>query len=90
MMLKYENLKENTLSELRKIYDFIKIKISDDELKKIIGLHEFKNIPKSETGGGKFNRAAKIGGWKASFNVEEREVMNSIMDKTLKEFGYKI
>lgn len=89
LMVKYENLVKDTFSELKRIYDFLNVEISDNEIRKIISLHEFKNIPQSEKGSGQFNRSAKPGGWKDNFSPKEQELLNSIMEQTLQEFGYE-
>ena len=88
IIVKYEELKQNPLLELRKIYDFIGVKISDDELTKKIETHDFKKIPESQKGQGKFYRAASTGDWKKNFSAEEQNLMNSIMRDTLKNLGY--
>ena len=90
LMIKYEDLKKETLTILKTIYNFIGIQIADDDLQKLIKVHDFKNIPDSEKGKGKFTRSAKSGGWKTNFDKEEQELMNSIMGKTLDKFGYMI
>lgn len=90
ILIKYEELKKNTFNELKRIYDFIGVKISEEELQNLIQLYDFKNIPDSEKGVGKFNRSAKLGGWIENFNKEERNLMNSIMGQTLKKFGYSV
>jgi len=90
LIVKYEELKNNTLQELRKIYEFIGIKISDEELKNKIETHDFKKIPESQKGKGKFYRAASTGSWKDNFSQKEQNLMNSIMGETLKKMGYEI
>ncbi len=90
LMVKYEDLKKNTHSEMRRIYSFLNIKISERELNEIVEKLDFKNIPPSNKGPGKFYRAASVGGWKANFDDKEKEIMNSIMGKTLKEMGYQV
>lgn len=89
-MIKYEDLKKNTFDELKKIYKFINIKTNDDVLKKLVQKHDFKNIPDSEKGAGKFNRLAKPGGWRANFDEEEQKLMISIIGNTLEKYGYSI
>ena len=87
-MIKYEDLLNNTLDELKKIYDFIGIKISDKELEKITDKYSFKNIPQSKKGSGKVTRSASPGKWKENFSQEEQKIMNDVMGETLKEVGY--
>ena len=79
-----------TFFKLKEIYDFINVKISDRDLKNIIDLHDFKNIPKSARGIGKFNRSAKIEGWKTNFSEKEKKTMNRLMGDTLEKLGYVV
>jgi len=90
ILVKYEKLKEDTFKELKRIYKFLKINITDEDLEKIIKLHDFKNIPSSGKGAGKFNRKATPGGWKVSFSKDEQDLLNSIMEPLLKQFGYQV
>jgi len=89
-LVKYENLRTQTFDELKIIYKFLRIPISDDALKRIIQTHDFNNIPKRRKGAGKFNRKAKPGGWKEVFSDEEKNIMNSIMGPLLSQFGYDV
>jgi len=87
--LKYEDLKNNLFPELKKIYEFLEIPITDDKLLERIRTFDFKSIPSNKTGKGKFYRSAKINGWKDSFNIQEQKLINSLMGKTLLKFGYE-
>jgi len=88
--LKYEDLKKNTFVELKKIYNFIDIEIKDEELKQIIEIYDFKKIPNSQKGTGKFYRAASTGGWKNHFDKKEQELLNSGLIDILKKMGYSV
>jgi len=88
IMVKYEDLLNNTFENTKKIYDFLEIKIDDEELKKIIDKFAFSKIPSNEKGDGKFRRFAKSNIWKENFNDEEKLVLEKIMGKTLHEMGY--
>jgi len=87
-LVKYEDLLSNTNDELKKIYEFIEIDISDEELQKIVDKFCFKNIPPKEKGKGKFIRSATSGKWKENFTTEEIKIMTEIMQKMLKKLGY--
>ena len=89
-MVRYENLLNNTVEELQKIYNFLGMKKQNVELKKIVERFSFENIPKDQKGKGKFTRSAKSGGWKTNFDKDEQDLMISIMGKTLEEFGYSV
>jgi len=87
--IQYEKLKKDTINELQKIYRFIEIKISPEELRKIVDKYNFKNIPADKKGIGKITRKASPGNWKESFSKEEQDLMMNIIGKQLKNLGYK-
>ena len=90
LLVKYEDLRKDTFPELKKIYDFIGIKITDEELKRKIDELAYENVADSNKGEGKKIRTAKPGGYMDNFNEKEIELMNSIMSDTLKMMGYQI
>ena len=89
-MVKYEDLRKNTLTEMKKIYQFLGNNATDEELKKLKEKNDFEKIPASLKGKGKFNRTALVGGWKNNFSENEQKLMNTIMSDTLKQFDYEI
>ena len=86
--LRYEDIRVNTLPELKKIYDFIGIDAPQDELEKIVQKHSFENIPSNQKGTGKVARSAKFGKWEENFSEEEQKIMTDYMGKTLAKLGY--
>jgi len=88
LLVRYEDLLNDTFTELKKIYQFLGISIEDDELRKIVKQFEFKNIPSSEKGPGKFNRSASPGKWKENLSKDEIKIMNSIMGEQLSKLNY--
>ena len=89
-MIKYEDLLNDTSGELKKLYGFIGVKVSDDEINKIVEKFSFKNILSSEKGPGKFTRSATPGKWKESFSKEEQKTIDNIIGNTLRKFGYEV
>lgn len=90
LLIKYEDLRYETMKQLKKIYNFLEVPITDEELADLVNRYSFENIPKDEKGEGKVVRKARPGGWRETFTEEEKEVMHSIMGDLLKEFGYAI
>ncbi len=88
-LIKYEDLRKNTLEELEKIYKFLEIDISKDELQKIVSKFSYENLPDKEKGRGKFVRSASPGKWKENLPENEKNVMNEIMGDTLRKLGYE-
>jgi len=89
LFVRYEDLRKNTIEELSKIYQFLGIDITRNKLEEIIEKYSFENIPKEQKGIGKARRTAKVGGWKENFNIEERDLMNSMLRDTLTQVGYE-
>jgi len=87
-LVKYEDLRKNTFDELKKIYEFLGMKIDDGELEKIIEKYSFEKIPKEQKGSGKFYRSAQPGKWKENFTDEEVALIEEIMGSTLKKLEY--
>jgi len=90
LLVKYEDLRKDTLPELKKIYNFIGIKITEEDLERKIKEAAYENVPQSEKGPGKKIRTAKPGNYVENFSAKEIELMNSIMGDTLKKVGYHI
>lgn len=88
ILVKYENLRNDTVNELKRIYKFLQIKVTDSFLNKIYIKTKFENLPQEKKGPKKFNRSAKIGGWKMNFSDSEQKKMNSILHETLQKFDY--
>ena len=89
LLIKYEDLRLNTYKTLKQIYQFLKIKIENDELKKIITKYSYENIPETNKGKGKFVRTAEPGTWKKNLTSEEKIIMEKIMLESLKTLGYE-
>jgi len=90
ILVRYEDLRNDTVNELRKIYNFLKIDINNDELEKLVAKHSFENIPHESKGRRMFTRFASPGKWNDHFEEEEKNVMNSIMGKTLEQLNYSV
>lgn len=89
LLVKYEDLLNDTLNELKKIYDFLEIVIPDEDLKKFIDKFSYENVPNESKGIGKSIRFASPGHWK-NLTDEEKEIIQKIMGKTLKNLGYNV
>jgi len=88
ILVRYEDLRKNTVEELSKVYQFLGIDIPRNKLEEIVEKNSFENIPSQSKGKGRFTRYATPGKWKENFNEEEQKLMNSIMEKTLTSLGY--
>lgn len=85
LLLKYEDINSKTAEMLKIIYGFLDLNIDEKKIREIVDKFDFKKISNELKGDGKFYRSAKHEKWKESFNLEEREIMEKIMGKTLKK-----
>jgi len=88
--VRYENLRRKTFEELKKIYNFVDIEISDEKLAEIVERYEFDNIPESKKGSGKPKRSATPGKWKENLSDKEIKEMSKIINNTLKKLDYEV
>jgi len=87
-LVKYEDIRKNPIEYTQKLYEFIGIKISDDELGQVIKKYTFENIPKEMKGEGKFYRSASPGKWRDNLDQKEQIILNDIIKDTLLAAGY--
>ncbi len=88
LLVKYEDLRKNTIEELKKIYKFIDIDIPKKELENIVEKYSFEKIPEDLKGSGKVTRSATPGKWRKNFTAEEIKIMDEIIGKSLQKLGY--
>ena len=88
-IVKYEDLRTNTLEELEKIYKFLDINVEKSEIEKIVNKYAFENVPEDQKGTGKSKRSATPGKWKENFNKEEQDLILNLIGSTLKQIGYE-
>jgi len=88
-IVKYEELRQNTHEELERIYKFLGIEISKEEMNNIVRKFSFENIAAKNKGEGKQTRSATPGKWKENFSSKEQRILVEIVGETLKEFGYE-
>ncbi len=88
LLVKYEDLRKDTVNQLQRIYDFLAVGISKETLEVIVEKNRFENIPDDQKGSGKFHRSATPGKWKENFSDEEKHIMEQIMGNTLQKLGY--
>lgn len=88
-LVRYEDLRIDTLGLVQEIYRFLNIEISEDEVNKLVDTHSYERIPSTEKGEGKFVRFATPGKWEENFNAGEKALMGGIMGEMLQRLGYQ-
>jgi hypothetical protein len=86
VLIRYEDLRADTLGEMRRIYSSLGIPADGKELSEAVMKHSWENVPEEEKGEGKFYRKAKPGSWKEDLTPEQAETVERITAPLLKEF----
>lgn len=85
-VLKYEDLRADTLETMRRMYSALDIKVDERELERAVEKHAWENIPKEEKGEGKFYRKATPGGWREDLTPRQIQLVETITAPLLGEF----
>jgi len=85
VLVKYEDLRADTLGTMKRIYSTLEVPVSEEELARVVEKHSWENIPEDKKGEGKFYRKATPGGWREDLTPEQAEVVEEITAPLLKE-----
>ena len=86
VLVRYEDLRSNTLQTMKRICSALGIPVKETELARAVEKHSWENIPEEEKGEGKFYRKAAPGGWREDLTPQQVETVERITAPLLKEF----
>jgi hypothetical protein len=86
VMVRYEDLRADTLETMKRIYAALEIPVKEAELARSVEKNSWENIPEQEKGEGKKLRKAKPGGWKEDLTARQVEIVEEITAPLLNEF----
>jgi len=86
VLIKYEDLRADTLATMRRLYAELGIAVEEGALARAVAKHSWENIPEEEKGPGKFYRKATPGGWKEDLTQEQARMVEEITASLLKKF----
>jgi hypothetical protein len=86
VMVRYEDLRANTMSTMRRIYSALEMPVAEAELARSVEKNSWENIPEEEKGEGKKRRKAKPGGWREDLTPRQVEIVEDITAPLLEEF----
>ena len=84
-LVRYEDLRQDPLATLRRIYSELGISVEEVELIRAVKKHSWENIPEKEKGEGKFYRKATPGGWREDLTPEQAKMVEKITASLLEE-----
>jgi len=88
LLVRYEDLRAETMPRLREILRWLELSLSDGELQDAVQRLAFESRPEEARGSGRFSRAATPGFWRQSLSQPEQDEANAIMGPTLAALGY--
>jgi hypothetical protein len=86
VLVRYEDLRADTLGVMKRIYSVLGIGVSENELTAAVKKHAWEKVPEEQKGEGKFHRKAKPGGWREDLTEEQAETVERITAPLLEEF----
>lgn len=86
VLVKYEDLRINTLATMKRIYSTLEINVDKEELIRVVEKHSWENIPAEQKGAGKFNRKAAPGSWREDLTPGQVGIVEQTTAPILKEF----
>jgi hypothetical protein len=91
VLVKYEDLRADTLNVMRRIHSELGIEGDDAVLARVVEAHAWENVPEEEKGEGKFRRKAKPGGWREDLTEGQARIVEGVTAPLLDEFypGWK-
>ncbi len=86
VVVRYEDLRADTLGTMRRIYSALEIPVDGRTLSRVVEKHSWENIPERKKGSGKFLRKATPGGWVDDLTPEQAKIVERITTPLLEEF----
>jgi hypothetical protein len=86
VLIRYEDLRADTLETMKRIYSELKIPVDEGELARVVEMRAWENIPEEEKGPGLIRRKAVAGGWKEDLTPEQIEIVEREAAPVLKRF----
>jgi hypothetical protein len=86
VLIRYEELRSDTLGTMKRMYSTLGIEVDEGELARVVEKHSWENIPEEEKGEGKFYRKATPGGWREDLTPEQARIIEEVAAPLLEEF----
>ena len=86
VVVRYEDLRADTLGTMRRMYSSLGILADEGELARAVEKNSWENIPEQKKGQGKVYRKAKPGGWREDLTPKQVKTVERIAAPVLEEF----
>jgi hypothetical protein len=85
-VVRYEDLRTDTLQTMRRLYATLGIPVGEGELAGVVERHAWENVPENKKGPDKPHRKATPGGWKEDLTPEQARIVEGLTVTILDEF----
>jgi Sulfotransferase domain len=85
-LVRYEDLRADTLGEMERIYRALYLTVDEAELARAVEKYSFENIPEGKRGPGQSRRKATPGGWREDLTPHQIEIVEEITATLLHEY----
>ncbi|HET7270557.1 MAG TPA: sulfotransferase domain-containing protein [Rubrobacter sp.] len=85
-MIRYEDLRSDTLGTMRRMYSELGIPADDGKLTSAVEKHTWEKLPGGMKGQGRFHRKGKPGGWRDDLTPDQARTVERITAPILDEF----
>jgi hypothetical protein len=86
VLLRYEDLRADTLGTMRRLYSTLGVSVDEEELARAVEKHSWENIPAENKGPGRFYRKARPGSWTEDLTPEQARTVEEITRPILEAF----
>lgn len=86
VVIRYEDLKADTLTTMRRIYRELQILTGGADIKRVVDKYAWENIPEWKKGAGKSRRKASTGGWTKDLTPDQSLIVEEVTAPIIKEF----
>ena len=85
-LVRYEDLREDTVGTLKGMYDALKITVDENRLEAAVAKHAWEQVPEGNKGPGKFYRKARPGSWEEDLTPEQARIVEDATGAVLAKF----
>ncbi len=85
-VVRYEDLRADTLETMIRLYATLSIPVGEGELARVVERHAWENVPENKKGPDKPHRKATPGGWKQDLTPEQARIVEELTVPILDEF----
>jgi hypothetical protein len=86
VMIRYEDLRADTLGTMRRVYAELGMQVHQKELSRAVEKHSWERIPEAEKGAGKVYRKGSPGGWREDLTPEQASIVEKVTAPLIERF----